>query len=256
MYYKHKTILLPFVFVLITVGILVKLGFWQLEQKQRKEAIITRIEQRAGTEPLVINVKELAAQNKSVDDLDYTSVTLTGRFLHDSEIAIFTNREMGSGQFAGPGYDILTLFKDKTGGLILVNRGFVPQDFRHSKSRLSGQVQGDIKITGLIRKPERHSYVDVSDRPDRGEFAVRDPKIIVEFKLTHEQKQLEAPVISDFYIDLRAPAPEGSLPSPNKTNVNIPNRHLEYVITWWGLALVFTGMFGVFVRQRFSAPTL
>ncbi len=249
---ERKGLLVPFVFMLVTVGILIKLGFWQLEQKQRKDSIIIRIEQRAGAEPLVTNVKDLSIQTKSTDDLDYTSVALTGRFLHETEIAVFTNREMGSAQYAGPGYDILTLFKDKNGGLILVNRGFVPQDFRQGKSRLSGQTQEDINITGLIRKPERHSYADVPDRPERSEFAVRDPKTIIDSKLKNEQKQLEAPVINSFYIDLRSPVPEGGLPSPNKTNVSIPNRHLEYVVTWWGLALVITGMFGVFVRQRFK----
>ena len=254
MHKKRKSLLIPLIFIVVTVATLLKLGWWQLEQKQRKEALIARIEQRAGAPARFTSVAELVSQNTSVDDLDYTPISLNGHFIHESEVAVFTNREMGSAQFAGPGYDILTAFQDTSGGIILVNRGFVPQDFRAIKSRALGQTIGEVKITGLIRKPERHSYVDVPDRPERNEFAVRDPKTIIAFKLSDAQKndaqKNNGSLIDSFYIDLRTPVPDGLLPSPNKTSVSIPNRHLEYVITWWGLALVFIGMFGVFVRQH------
>ncbi len=252
MLHSYRKILVPFLTMIAVVTLLFKLGWWQLEQKQRKELIVARIEQRAGAAPLNTSVAELAVHNSPVDDLDYTPVALKGRFIHESEVAVFTNRELGSSKHAGPGYDILTLFEDQKNGLVLINRGFVPQQFRQSQNRPLGEIKGNIQITGLIRKPERHSYVDVPDRPDRSEFAVRDPKIIIAAKLTEEQKQSASLFIDDFYIDLRTPVPEGELPSPNKTTVNLPNRHLEYVITWWGLALVFIGMFGVFLRQRFK----
>lgn len=249
---KRKSLLVPFLFMLIAVPILLKLGWWQWEQKTHKEDLIARIESRANAMPRMVSISELANTGTSVDELDYTPISLTGRFLHEYEVATFTNRQEGTAKYAGPGYDILTLFASKDGGVVLVNRGFVPQNLRNSAARSQGQTQGEVTITGLIRKPERRSYIDVADRPERNEFAIRDPKAIAAAKLTNELKQQYAPVIDSFYVDLRAPMPNDGLPSPNKTSVNIPNRHMEYVITWWGLALVFIGMFGVFVAQHFK----
>ncbi len=249
---KYKNLIIPIVFMLIAVPTLLKLGWWQWEQKTRKEVLIARIESRANAAPRAVSIQDLANANTSIDDLDYSPITLTGHFLHELEVVTFTNRQEGSAQYAGPGYDVLTPFKDHNGGIILVNRGFVPQNSRPSQSRLKGQIQGNITLTGLIRKPERRSYIDVPDRPDRNEFAIRDPKTIIAAKLTPERKTQLTPVIDSFYIDFRTPEPEGGLPSPNKTSVNIPNKHMEYVITWWGLALVFIGMFGVWLRQYFK----
>jgi surfeit locus 1 family protein len=249
---KRKSLIIPIVFMLISVATLLKLGWWQWEQKTRKEDLIARIESRANANPRAVNIAELARSSASIDELDYTPISLTGRFLHEFEVATFTNRQEGTAKYAGPGYDILTLFAGKEGGILLVNRGFVPQNLRPASTRLQGQSSEEITLTGLIRKPERRSYIDVPDLLERSEFAIRDPKAIIAAKLSNEFKQQYAPIIDSFYVDLRSPAPKGELPSPNKTSVNIPNKHLEYVITWWGLALVFIAMFGVFVAQHFK----
>jgi surfeit locus 1 family protein len=249
---KRKSLIIPILFMLIAVATLLKLGWWQWEQKARKEDLISRIESRANANPRAVSISELASSNTSVDDLDYTPISLTGRFLHEFEVATFTNRQEGSAKYAGPGYDILTIFAGKDGGVLLVNRGFVPQNSRPASTRLQGQSSEEITLIGLIRKPERRSYIDVPDLPERNEFAIRDPKSIIAAKLTGGRKTQYAPIIDSFYVDLRSPSPMGELPSPNKTSVNIPNKHLEYVITWWGLALVFIAMFGVFVAQHFK----
>jgi surfeit locus 1 family protein len=249
---KRKSLIIPILFMLIAVATLLKLGWWQWEQKIRKEALISRIESRAHASPRSVSIVELANIGTSVDDLDYTPISLTGRFLHEFEVATFTNRQEGSAKYAGPGYDILTVFEGKDGGIILVNRGFVPQNSRPAGTRLQGQSSEEIMLIGLIRKPERRSYIDVPDLPERNEFAIRDPKSIIAAKLPTELKQQYAPIIDSFYVDLRSPSPTSELPSPNKTSVNIPNKHLEYVINWWGLALVFIAMFGVFVAQHFK----
>ncbi len=241
---KYKSLILPLLMMLITVPILIKLGLWQLERKADKEALVTRIEQRAGAVPHVVTVQELIDSKETLDALDYTPVTLKGSFVAGYDAQVFTNIDEPSVKFNGPGYDILSLFVSSEGGYVLVNRGFVPPEKRNSVATTSEPII----ITGLIRKPERRSYVDVADRPERKEFAIREPKAIiaglgiVDFK----------PIIDKFYIDLRTPVPTGGLPQPYKTQINITNNHLQYVVTWWGFALVFTVMFGVVLVRRFK----
>ena len=42
-----------------------------------------------------------------------------------------------------------------------------------------------------------------------------------------------------FYIDQEAPVPPGGVPLPGKLSVELPDNHLQYAITWFGLALGF-----------------
>ena len=39
--------------------------------------------------------------------------------------------------------------------------------------------------------------------------------------------------------------PPGGLPQPGKLVVNLPNHHLQYAVTWYGLALVLVVVFAV-----------
>jgi surfeit locus 1 family protein len=40
------------------------------------------------------------------------------------------------------------------------------------------------------------------------------------------------------------------LPVPGKVIVNLPNNHLQYALTWFGLAAVLVGVFAAFVRAQ------
>ena len=51
------------------------------------------------------------------------------------------------------------------------------------------------------------------------------------------------------------PEPPGGLPRPGRIRPNLPNNHLQYALTWYGLALVLVVVFGVWVRGRSSEPT-
>ena len=47
-----------------------------------------------------------------------------------------------------------------------------------------------------------------------------------------------------FYVEQESPVPPGGLPKPGKLMVTLPDNHLQYALTWYGLALVLVIMFG------------
>ena len=57
-------------------------------------------------------------------------------------------------------------------------------------------------------------------------------------------------MVAPFYIDQESPVPAGGLPLPGKVVVNLPNNHLQYAITWFGLALGLAGVYAVWVVGR------
>ena len=46
------------------------------------------------------------------------------------------------------------------------------------------------------------------------------------------------------------PVPAGGLPKPGKIDVQLRNNHLQYVLTWFGLALALAGVYVVWLAGR------
>ncbi|MBY0612916.1 MAG: SURF1 family protein [Beijerinckiaceae bacterium] len=247
----RRSLLIPVLMMLVAMPTLIGLGVWQWQRLHEKEALIARIEARTTAAPRVFDGKALQAAGGRVDEIDYTPVTLEGRFLNETEAFVFTNRpDATRDSVGGPGYDVLSVFALKGGGSVLVDRGFVPDVRRDAATRPEGQIEHDIVLSGIVRRPERRTYLDADDAPQKNYFAIRDPKAILAAKLDANRRAALEPVIDTLYLDLRAPAPPGGLPDPNRTELNIPNNHLQYAFTWWGLALVFAAMFALFLRSR------
>ena len=56
------------------------------------------------------------------------------------------------------------------------------------------------------------------------------------------------------FVDAEArPANPGGWPRGGTTVLKLPNRHLEYAVTWFGLAATLIGVFGAFAVARLRA---
>ena len=86
--------------------------------------------------------------------------------------------------------------------------------------------------------------------PATGHYFTRDPALIA----AHFGLADAAP----FSIDADATPVPGGLPHGGATELAIPNNHLSYALTWFGLAFGLLGVFAVFavrkVTERAEAP--
>ena len=57
--------------------------------------------------------------------------------------------------------------------------------------------------------------------------------------------------LAPFYVEQESPAPPGGLPKSGKLAVNLPDNHLQYAITWFGLALALAGVYLIWLIRRF-----
>jgi surfeit locus 1 family protein len=58
-----------------------------------------------------------------------------------------------------------------------------------------------------------------------------------------------------FIVDAEAePAPPGGFPKGGTTRLELPNRHLEYALTWYGLAAALVVIFAAFAITRWRRP--
>jgi len=226
--------------LLCTLGVafLCALGVWQVKRLAWKEGLIAMVDARV-EQPAVPLPPEAEWPGLNRDDDEYRRVTLSGRFDHDHEVAVFTSLEDDRFTVSGPGYWVLTPLVLNTGAIVIVNRGFVPQEKRKPETRPDGQIDGEVAITGLIRMPEPGNLFTPAPDLERGDWYVRDPALIAgAFGLTR---------VAPFVVDADGTENPGGLPLGGTTRIAFRNPHLGYAITWFGLALALAGVYGVWV---------
>lgn len=244
---SRRSLIVLTAFAAVALAILLALGFWQLERKAWKEGIVAQIEARAYGTPAALP-SEAAWPGFDRDALDYQRVTLTGTFEHDAEALVHGFVGQGRGTVL-QGFFVMTPLRLADGSRVLVNRGIVPTELAAPASRAQGQVPGVVTVTGLLRAPERRGYFTPPDEPERNRFFTRDPATIAASKgLTR---------VAPFYVDADATANPGGWPRGGGTELSIRNNHLEYALTWFGLALGLLGVYATFLdgtRRRRREP--
>ncbi len=241
---NRRGLVIPTVFALGTFVFLAGLGTWQLERLAWKNGLVAQVEQRTAAAPRPApGPRDWPALDREQDE--YQPVTATGRFDHSRETLIYTVLSDGKGPFKGPGFSVITPLMRPDGSAILINRGFVPEDRRDPVTRAEGQVQGDVTVTGLLRLAEEPSWFVPANDPARNAWYRRDP---LEIGAARGLKK-----VAPFVIDANATPNPGGLPQGGETRLAFPNKHLEYALTWYGLAATLVGVYIAFVITRWRA---
>ena len=225
-------------FCLLGIALLLGLGTWQMERLHWKEGLIARIESRIHSTPE--SLAKIRALENETGDVDYRPVTVSGRFLHEGEAFILSTYD---GQ---AGWNVFTPLLTGDNDLVFVNRGFVPYDMRDPKTRTEGQISGSVTFDGVARNApsEKPGYFVPDSDSETRTFFWRDLDGIAG-GLTLEEHVSLLP----FFIDAGAETPWGPYPIGGQTQVTITNNHLQYAITWYGLAFVLIVMTGMLIHR-------
>jgi surfeit locus 1 family protein len=238
---KPQSLFVPAFFTFLGVALLCGLGVWQLERKAWKESLIAAIDARVGAPPAAFPPEE-AWSGLSPQADEYRHVRLTGHFLNDKEAHLQANLVSSGSDDGALGYDILTPLETPHGARVLVNRGFVPLDKKDPATRRDSEVQGETSVAGLIRFPQASAWFVPPDDAAKNVWFSRDPGLIAK---AYGLERV-APVIVD--AD-RAPD-KAALPRGGQTRIALPNDHLQYAVTWFGLALVLICVFVAFAMGK------
>lgn len=224
--------------------ILIALGTWQVQRLHWKEELLHTIDQRMHAPPLPL--AEVETRFAATGDVDYVPVTVTGTFLHSGERHFFTTWQGASG------FDVLTPLALADGRFVFVNRGFVPYDRKDAATRPQGQVAGTVTVTGLARDPlaEKPSMLVPDNDPAKNIFYWKDLGVMAATAGLPAGAEV-VPIL----IDADAAPNPGGLPVGGVTIVDLPNNHLQYAVTWYGLAAALAGvLIAWLLRQRKAAP--
>lgn len=241
---REAWLLWPAVMTALALPILVGLGTWQLQRKTWKEGLIAAIETRAKAQPVPLD-GVLAGEHGSGLSIEYARVVFRGRYLNAQERYLY-----GLDEQLGPGEHVYTPFETSDGRwLVMVNRGFVTAEKKSPASRIAGQIEGETEVVGLVRGSEEKGLFEPANDPAHNQWFYRDLAAMAAGVPLSQGRGL-APVAVDAEA---SPAPAGGWPKGGVTRLTLPNRHLEYALTWYGLAAALVAVFAMFAQERLRA---
>jgi len=220
--------------------VLVGLGTWQLERKSWKEALITSLTERFAAPPEALP-PAAAWQSLNPASDEFRHVTFSAEFDHAKEALVYAAASAFRPDASGLGYWVFTPARLADGRLLFVNRGFVPEGRRDPGTRSGGQISGPVTIMGAMRWPTGRHWFTPNDDAAHNLWFTPDLAAI------GAAKGLTA--VAPFYVEQEAPVPPGGLPQPGKLVVRLPDNHMQYAVTWYGLAIVLAVVFAAWARS-------
>ncbi len=202
----------------LALVVLLALGNWQVQRLDWKRELIAGVEARISASP--IPFEDAVRRAESGAAMDYAPVYFEGTIDRQSRALVFGTFESEVGAY------VFSPATDAAGTAIYVNEGFVPQKIiPELEARQTSE-----RIVGLLRQAEELATPASLFRP-RGKSAdgtwfVRDP---VAFGVDAGVQS------SPYYID-RYAVDGREWPKGGTTRIDFRNKHLEYALTWFGLA--------------------
>jgi len=226
---------------LVGVVILSGLGIWQLDRKISKENLIATLNARLSRAPEDLPPRASWPRLRQ-DGEEFRRVAFPAEFLDGEEALVYTAGSPLRSDVKGPGYWVFAPARLAGGSIVLINRGFVPDDHKDPAMRAEGVPHGIVDVVGVMRWSEIRGSFTPADDPKKNVWYLRDSNSIATFK--------KWATAAPFYVDQESPTPAGGWPKPGKLEVRLPDDHLQYAITWFGLALALAGVYVVWLARR------
>jgi surfeit locus 1 family protein len=127
--------------VLTAIGVMIRLGIWQLDRLDERRAFNARVNAQIAAPLLTLNADTL---NENLTEMEYRQVTVAGEYDHSHEVGL--RNQVRDGQL---GVHLLTpLVIEGTETAVLVNRGWVPAD---APDWDKFAEPGRVEVRGVIR---------------------------------------------------------------------------------------------------------
>jgi len=238
---KEKTKGFPWALVvatLVALAILVSLGNWQVRRLAWKENLLATIDQRIHSDP--VPLADALARKTAGEDIEYLPVTVGGSFIPGVEEHVLSTWNGASG------WNVYAPLRTGGGDVVFVNRGFVPYDRKDPASRPDSQPQGPQQISGLARLPlaAKPSFLVPDNVPAKNEYYWKDLAAMT------AAAGLGGETVLPVFIDAGPYPDPAKLPIGGVTIIDLPNNHLQYAVTWYGLAAVLFVISGLMIWRR------
>jgi surfeit locus 1 family protein len=238
---RSAGLIVPTAMTIISLAILLGLGTWQMQRRAWKEGLIATLTARSKAPP--VTLADALERARRGEDTEYLRVRVRGGWRHDAEVHLHAI-ERGVA-----GWHVITPLRSAPDGtIVFVNRGFVPNALKAQAARPASLVQGEAEFNGLVRSfpTGKGAFVPDNDRAQNQWYWLDTAGLRSAAGLGPSQPA------APFLIEMEAvtvPVP----PAGGATRLALSNRHFEYALTWYGLALTLVGVFAAYALSRLKA---
>jgi cytochrome oxidase assembly protein ShyY1 len=227
------------------VALFAGLGVWQLQRRVEKHALIAALTERLAAAPEALpSPSRWSALARAQDE--FRRVSFTATYAHLPDAMVYSSGSAVREDISGPGTWAFIPARLSTGETVVVNAGFVQNTMqdRTQQDRAVTPLVTDapVMLTGYIRFPEKAGALTPAENVTKRLWFTRDHVAMA--------RALGWNDVAPFYIDLESPVPVSGIPKPGPLEVHLKDDHMQYAITWFGLAGAVVIAFGVWWRGQ------
>lgn len=235
--------LLATVLVLVAMGVMVRLGIWQLDRLEQRRSFNERVQAQIDQPPLELKGNALYA---NLVEMEYRPVVVTGQYDHDQEVAL-------RNQAWGNQYGVHLLTPLRIAGsheTILVDRGWIPtEDFTYENDSWKQYAEAGIfEVHGVIRTSQ--SEPDFGQRSDP--IPAPGERLTAWYFANVERIEKQVPYsLLPVYIQ-QAPDPTWTdLPYRTQPDLDLSEGpHMGYALQWFTFAAILGIGYPYFIRRQ------
>lgn len=226
----------PTLFTTVMLICLCLLGNWQVERLDWKLDLTAKLEERVGLDPV-----SLPPTVTDMNNWEYRPVKVRGYYLNMREMPMYRVGPNGR-----PGYDLFTPLLMKDGRTVIVDRGWVPEKLKEKAARPQTFEDNDVTVIGLLRKPWKKLWYGPDNAPEDNDWFFGD------IEGMKQAQQLDNVFPMYLYANKGR---SGAYPIGGRSRLKLVNNHLDYALTWYGLAVTLLIIYVIFsLRNRRRDP--
>lgn len=216
--------------LVVGLPLLLALGTWQVQRLEWKTELIAMLEARHA-QPAVA----LPATAELGPEFAHRPMRVTAELQAEPALRYRVERQQGR-----PGHDVLQLARLADGRALVVNRGWLAEDAPPVKT-----PEAEVTLTGPVRwiADLSRGWPTPANDPGANRWYWYDRDALA--------RAFGADVLPVVLVASEGVLPPGpAVPVPQPMAVNLPNNHLGYAITWYGLAVALVVIYALYGRKR------
>ncbi|THV07631.1 mitochondrial protein required for respiration [Dendrothele bispora CBS 962.96] len=221
------------------------LGTWQLYRLKWKINLIDELEEKLQLQPLSLPRR---INLDVIPEFVFRKVIIRGKWDHEHTMLLTPRVREGV-----HGVHVVTPLKRENGTTVLVDRGFVSNEFvQDTKFQ---KDEGEVEVLGMLRTSQKRNSFTPDNLPEENKWFWTDVESMAEYA-GGENANVQPVFVEQIFEGHAGDAAlcvEKGIPIGRPATVDLRNAHLSYVITWYGLSALTSFMFvRVLLKRRKS----
>ena len=243
------------VFTLVMVALFVGLGVWQLQRRLEKHALIAALTERLAVAPGSLPSPAQWSSLTPARD-EFRRVSFPAVYQYAPDAMVYSSGSAVRDDISGPGTWAFMPARLPTGEIVVINAGFVQNTMQEREQQDRAVTRlittAPVMLSGYIRFPEAAGVLTPPENLAKRLWFTRDHLAMSRALGWGADGRPVAP----FYIDLEQPVPASGIPKPGPLQVHLKDDHMQYAITWFGLAGAVVIAFGIWLLGQRRASRI